>query len=271
MTLHARARFARALRLTGRVFVWAVSALLVLAFAAFLSLNLAPMRREIALRTTSLLAGTFRGSLIVEEIEHISPFEVRLRSARMLDGQGRQTLQVRSVAVQLSAFDIVQSVLWGDGDVEILLREVTVDYVDLSLDDDGTDLPRIARAFEPKEPTEAPRPQESPSRGVAVNGPDVRIRHAWVHGKMAGVPLIDVDADDVRATARVDAASVTARLQRGVLTTRALPRGADLRGKVSAAVMASLDDDAVLELEGRFEGSAGGSTSRIIGEDKFVD
>ena len=74
-----------------------------------------------------------------------------------------------------------KSFLFGKGDLEIEISEVSVDYVDVNVDVDGSGALRLGRAFAPKGAPSTPG-----SRGTSIHIPRLAVQHVWAHGSPQG-------------------------------------------------------------------------------------
>lgn len=173
------------------------------------------------------------------------------------DEQGRPALTVRGVSGRVRYVDLVRS--WMEtGTLRLVVEDAHARSADVSLDDDGGTLPRVARAFvDPTKPAKPGEPTSSapPSFTLLLDG--VVVDHAWVHGSLAGV-LFDADVDQLRAALSLDE-GVRIRIEDADVTERGLPRPA--RGRVRGFV--GIPPRRPLELSGDVVGTFGEATAHV--------
>ena len=252
-------RAARARRALGWVST-ALGTLLVFVGATvagvLLHANHPDARRWIAAEGSRALGGILGGTVTLEHIAHLGLGGVDGVRARVFAPDGRQVLYVDGLRVRLSPLDLARGLLEDSGALSIRLDEVDVDYADVWLDADSEGEILLARAFTPR--AEA-GPAAAPGGGprVAFSAEAVTVAHAWAHGTPPEGIFVDADVERLRASVRVLDDVVTVRVAGLELATRAMPRGADLRGHVSGGLtvpIATLRIDADLV----FAGEAGG-------------
>ena len=173
------------------------------------------------------------------------------------DEQGRPALTVRGVSGRVRYVDLVRSWI-ATGTLRLVVEDAHARSADVSLDDDGGTLPRVARAF--TDPTKPAKPGEPtsgapPSFTLLLDG--VVIDHAWVHGSLAGV-LFDADVDQLRAALSLDG-GVRIRIEDADITERGLPR--PTRGRVRGFI--GIPPHRPLELSGDVDGTFGEATAHV--------
>ncbi|MEO7111937.1 MAG: translocation/assembly module TamB domain-containing protein [Polyangiaceae bacterium] len=252
---------------TLHVIALVVTFALSLVAALFLNLNLPATRRFVASAVTYALGDLFEGKLVIDHIDAIGLGGVRGVRAHVLDDTGQQVIRVGGLNANAWVIGIVKSVVLGSGDIEIQIARVYIDDADVSLDQNGTDV-RIARAFQPKPSTKPPTP--GPSRGVRVQISEVAIAHAWVHGSLAPVPPLDVDANDVRTRVNIAAigqATDDVRVNMGHvhLLSRNAPYNANLDGDAHADVAIPISTAGALAIGGSYHGDIAGIPAHVKG------
>src|SRR5205823_1067027 len=93
-----------------------------------------------------------------------------------------------------------------------------------------------ARAFAPR----APSAPGGGGRDVRLTMPAIAVAHAWVHGKMRGLPAIDADVAELRGALSVEAPRVSIDVTRLTLVTRGMPLDANARGEAAVNVVVPL-------------------------------
>jgi translocation and assembly module TamB len=220
---------------------------------ALLSLELGPVRRFVVARINDALRPSFEGRVTIERVEHLGLGGIRGARVRVDDAAGTQVLLVDGASVRVSPLSTLRSVLLGKGDMVIDLPEVKLAYVDANLDGDGGGALRLAKAFEPKDKTPSP----PPSRKVALRLGRIAMDHAWLHGVPPEAPLVDADLDRLSASAYVGSTQKI-DLDGIELTTRALPRQADVHIAVAAGFAAPAESGADRAGHVNIRGDVGG-------------
>ena len=201
---------------------------------AVLHMGLPPARRLSAEAVNRMLASAFQGQLVIEQVGRFRLGGVDGVHGSMIDTEGRTVLVVDGLSARIRLRALVSSLL-SRGDVKVLLSRVTVDHVEGILVPEEDGVPSVARAFVPRA-TESPSPQEPRvGRGVDVELGDVRLRHAWIHGRTGNL-IVDAEIGDLWGSARIAPSGIHASLGHAALTARApVPREsrADVWGRLS--------------------------------------
>lgn len=255
-----RGRFRRAFVLLGWILGVVVTLAASVVGGAVLHANLPASRRAIASQVGGLFASSLRGTITVERIGRIGVDGADGLTVRVLDPEGRTALFVDGLSARIAIVDLVRSV-FGRGDIRVALRDVVIEFADVSLDTDGAGMPRVARAFEP---TDAP-PSTRPGRGLVLGIERARIEHAWVHGQIEGAPLLDCDVDRQVARIFVDSREARIDLDEAQVDTRAAPRGANLHGSGGAHLRLPSPSGARFALAAAFVGEVGSIPVRAEG------
>lgn len=159
--MSARARFLRILR---RAFFGVLGTPVVLVLLFCVGLSTAPGRR-LALRVTNdALAGRFRGRVVLDEVETLTPWRgaATLRG-RVLDPEGHEVVRIAHAGARIDLARLAFS-LAGSGPIDVALRDVTVDDARVSLATSEGGALAVARAFAPAASSAVP-----PGRGVTFD------------------------------------------------------------------------------------------------------
>ena len=255
-------RARRVLGVFGSVIGLTVTFASATAVGVLVHLDLPATRRLVATTVNEVLAAELMGKVEIEKIGGLGLRGVEGVRVRVRDPDGVQVLYVDDVSVRVKAIDAAKSALFEKGPIRIGVPSASIERADALLDANPAGDLRLAKAFEPKK-KDAPKKDEPPGRGVEVDAPDVRLRHAWVRGTpAASAPPIDADLDDLVGQARIDPKRISADLDRVHLAARRLPRGLDPNGTITAHY-AQGEDDASREVNATFEGTIAGMPATL--------
>jgi translocation and assembly module TamB len=241
--LRAVATAARSLAL-GSIFVSAAISGMVL------HADLPATRRLVASITNDALATLFMGKLAIGEVQELElgrTGHVRIKAVEVFDPEGRRVLHAKGIRARIDVAKLVRSLASGTVP-EVSLDVADVDEADLTLDVDASGALGIARAFaaRPGTTTQPAAPAAESSAGpagaasesVRLAIPTARVAHARVHGNVVA-PLLDADADDVRARVFIRDNRLDVELDELRATVRA-PRAPGQAGDVHARATGGL-------------------------------
>jgi len=219
-----------------RVITGSIAAIVVFVVAwvgaVLLHLGSAPARRIVARELPALLDGAFPGTIRVHALGSLSVYGLSGVDIDLVHPDGALVAKLRGVQVTLDPVRAVKAFL-GAGPIEIPIRSVRLEGLDIDVTTHDGQL-RIADVFD--DPDEPAMPVDPNARDIDVQVREIVVRHGWAHGVIdAGGLLIDADLDDIVASVALDATTTRVTLVHVDLTTRSAPRGADVRGEVSAA------------------------------------
>ncbi|MGH7328122.1 MAG: hypothetical protein ACREJX_07195, partial [Polyangiaceae bacterium] len=241
------------------VLVLALGFVVCLVASALFNLNLPATRRFACRLTTFLLADLFQGKITVEKVDSIGLTGIRGARARVTDDTGAEVIFADGIDANASVLAIVQSAVFGSGDIVVDIRKVTIDSADVALDFDGGNI-RIARAFLPK-----PKPKTStgPGRGVHLELREVAITHSWAHGSLPILPTIVAVADDIRSQLVVMASGqpdddVHLNVGRVHVKSRAAPYNVNADGDAHLNLSVPIAGTPVVTLGGGYHGFLAG-------------
>jgi translocation and assembly module TamB len=251
-----RSRFRRALGWAGKALAALVLVLVAVVVLALAALNTPFARNFIATRVNALLASEFRGTLAIEHIGRIDPFGVAGARVRARDPEGRPVLFADGLNARVDTVRLVRSLIRG-GAIEVEIGLASATHVDLSLDADSRGELLLLRTFALRESVKtAPLPSSPPSVGVRLTISEAALRHAWVHGRPPGAPLLDVEVRDAAGSVFMDPNRMEIVVSRCQVEGRGLPEGANPRGEVAGRIFLPTGKNSVFA--GQFHGDVGG-------------
>ncbi len=237
----------------------AVALGLLLAFAVslvvcvLLNLNAPAMRRLAVRELNAALAPQFKGAITVSRLGGLSIFGVEGVDATVTAVDGSRVILVRGAAARIAPLAILESVLFGKGDMHIGAA-IAVDALDVTLDSEPDGSLKLVRAFDPRTPSPPP---EAGARGTAIDLGDVSAKHIWVHGVIAGVPPIDADVDALQGAfwsatnlTKLDVAHLD-------LAARGLPEGVTPHAAVAARLAMPSATGTSMEVHATLNGGVG--------------
>jgi translocation and assembly module TamB len=229
-------RFARR---AARVITVAVAGLLLFvltALAGVLVFIETPPGRKLAVSEVNrVLAPSFRGRFEIRRLGALGPFGVSGADATLYDPDGNAVLSVRGVRVQLATWGLVHSLLFGKREpLTVVLRELSMDELDLRLDSDPSGQLVLLDALAPKSPSGPPDPN---ARGLRLEITKAVLGHGWAHGTMTGAPPLDVALDGLRGSFTYAPDAMQATITKLALSARRIANGADFAGSLAARVV----------------------------------
>jgi translocation and assembly module TamB len=214
-----------------------------------------PSAHSFAIReVNTLLAPQFKGQIHIDRLRRLSIFGVNGLDATVTAIDGTRVLVAKGVAVKIAPFAVVRSVLFGKGDMQIGAESIVIDGVEANLDSEPDGSLKLVAAFDPRTPSPPPKPG---ARGSAIDLRDVLMRHAWVHGIIAGVPPIDADVDALHGALLLTPKVTHLDLPHLIVAARALPRGVMPRGVVAAHLAMPSATGTSMGVQGSFDGGIG--------------
>ncbi len=234
-----------------------------------LHMGLPPARRLVATTVDSLLTGTFRGKLQIVELARLQGNGIDGGVLTLRDPDGRTVAIVRGVRARIALPTLLASLL-SSGDLRVRVTDLSIDSIDLLLAQAPDGALSIAEAFQPA--TLGPPPPPTKSKGLDLSLPRISLGHAWVHGGMSPLAVIDADLDDARASFDMTPDGMSVDLRQVRVVTRAMPKGADL-GLLVKAKLAIPSDPDKMTASGTIAGTVGGIDVQMAGtvDGKRVD
>lgn len=269
---HSRAR--RVLGVLGRIVGIGVVFVSAASTAAILHVDVPAARRLVATQATGILKSAFAGEIRIERIGHLDFDGIDGVNVRIRDPEGVAVLNADGVRVRVAGWAAARSALFGKGPIVVDASAVSIEHVEANLDANANKQLRLAATFASRTPSSPEDPNAPRGRGVIVEAPNVRLRHAWVHGTPPDALLIDADVSDLCGRAHVDPSIVVrAELERVGFVTRSLPRGADPSGVASGAFVMPAANGQGFDVRAIFEGAVGGIPTTAFGrlDDRRLD
>jgi translocation and assembly module TamB len=247
-------RFLRPLGVVCTVLGTALTFAVAMAAGVLLHLDL-PVARQFAARAlSSALWAQFKGTITLERVGVLHLDRVGGLDVRILAADGTSLIAARGVRARIHPIAFVKSVLRGAGDLDVGVFDIDVQFLDVCLDATEAGplkLQNALRLSDPSKPTGGGRP-------LRLAFDEVTVRHAFVHGQMKGVPLIDADLEGLRGTVKVDPSGVAVDVTRVALVARRMPQGANPRGTIEAHVQVPSKTGHSFGLGAAFNGDIGG-------------
>ena len=230
--------------------------LVVLPPALLVALRFEAPRAFVARKLDTALASLFRGRLRIAVLERVDLGGVRVTGS-IEDPAGRSVIRFQSVTVRASVPALLVSVIRGGGTPgAIQIDEVRIPHSEVTLVDGPDGIPTIAHAFDPRTPSAPTSGPSTPPPTLTVS--DLRIDHAWVHGRVGSSPLLDAELSRASATLGLDPKTFHVELTDSRLVSRLEPYALDPRGKVVGALRVPFSTDP-LSMKVTFEGDAAGT------------
>ncbi len=220
-----------------------------------------PARRLASAVVSEILAGTFRGKLDVVRVGGLQANGVDGAVATLSVADGHRLALLEGVRARITLFPLFASLLSG-GDLRIHVTDLSIDHIDVLLGEDPDGSLTRANAYQPAEAGPPPPPKNS--SGLDLSLGRVRLNHAWIHGGMKALPLIDVDLDGLDGSVGLtpDETSVDLRALR--VGTRSMPSGADVVASLEGHLKMPKEADR-MTAAGRLAGAVGGIAVRANG------
>ncbi|MFT3776185.1 MAG: translocation/assembly module TamB domain-containing protein [Minicystis sp.] len=228
----------------GAVFVLAAAG------AVIVHLNLAAPKRLVTARVNDMLAGTFQGKITVQRVGKLGLTRLGGVDAEVLDPEGKRVLDIHGLNVGFGTFALLRS-LPGSGPLVVRIPELGVDGAEAVVEQDENGEIGIQRAFASR----APQTNE-PSRGTDLQVSRIRLGHAWVHGHLQSVPVLDADLVDLAGSLASAPKGSEVEVQNLLLRARGLG-GVNPEGVVTARATLPADPEADKEVRARYDGRVG--------------
>ena len=248
-----RVRWRSVARLLARLLAGSVVVLLAVPVLLLGALRLSSARAVLAKEVDGALAGLFRGRLHVREVRRVDLGGVSA-SGTVDDAAGHEVLRFEGVTAQLSVPRLLWELARGHGVPEAIVFEVVrLEHAEVRLIDDGTGVPTLAAAFDPR--TKG-APGGEPAPRVLIRR--IELGHAWVHGRLGTAPLIDADVSALGASLALERTAFQLEVASGRLTARLAPYSLDPAGSIEGRLHVPLGPGA-LDAQLRFRGTVAGT------------
>jgi translocation and assembly module TamB len=218
-------------------------------------------RRTVAKHVNDLLAPSFKGSIHIDSLGGLGLWGVSGANVTISDPTKRPVLVVKGARVTIATWKILHSVLFEKKTpMDILLRDVSIDDVDVRLDTDADGNLDLVDAFASTAP---PSPPDPSARGLLLEIPHIALKHAWGHGQMAGAPAIDADLTGLAAALTVAPDDLVGDVSHVKLLARKVANGADVGGELRAHVRLPFAPGATPSGSAAWRGSVGGIANSL--------
>ncbi len=206
--------------------------------SAALHLDLPAPRRFIGAQVNKILAGALPGTITLQRVGSLKLDRIAGVDARVFDPEGRLVLDVHGLSARFETMSLLRSLVGGDALI-VRVSEATIDAVEVVLEEDATGELGLVRAFVSSEPSTG-----GPSTSVEVTIDAIQIRHAWAHGQLAALPVLDADLKELRGAFASTSDTTVIDLKSVAIEARGLA-GLSPRGEVTGhATIPANDDDA---------------------------
>lgn len=220
---------------------------------ALLHAGLPPARRLVLAQVNRLIEGTFEGEIVVRRIGALGLAGFEGVDAEVLDPEGHRALLIQDASARLGAVTALRSLV-GGGRLVLRVPELGIGSVEVVIAEDEAGTLSIQKAFEPRGP--APPRREGASRGVEIAVPDIRVRHVWVHGRTASVPLVDADLEGLLASFGSTPDATEIGVEHVRVRGRGLP-GLNPEGVVAGRASLPSEPEGDARVSAQFEGRVG--------------
>jgi translocation and assembly module TamB len=219
-----REKLGRIARVLGKVLVGLLLLIVLLPVLTLAALRFEAVRSRVAAGVDSALSSSFRGRVRIDAIHWVDLTRVAAR-ARVEDASGRTVVRADGLEARVFWPALVFGVLSGSEPLRIELDEVSLLHAELKLIDDGSGVPTIASAFDPRTPSNSPG---GPAPRVSIG--KITAKHVWVHGALAGAPPLDADVSSLELSLHFDERALELPVNHAELVARGLPNQLDPRG-----------------------------------------
>jgi translocation and assembly module TamB len=244
---------------TAAVFLTAVSA------GAALHLDAPAVRRAVMRQVDAALASTFAGRVIIERVGTLGASGAGGIDVTVEDPSGRPVIVLQGARARITTLATIASLVRG-GEIVVELSDVAATRADVDLDADETGALRIARAFEPRSPSDG-----QPGRGARVVLSNAQVDHVRIHGQPSGSPPIDANVDDLVGSLHLGAGALAIDLTRATVAGVPVPGSARAIGTLAGHVAVPSPKGRTLGLQASWEGTVGkiaeSATATLDGED----
>lgn len=177
-----------------------------LVFSIVVHLDLAPTRRVARCIVNVVLGSTFKGKIVVGELDHLSLTGISVRSATALDPRGAEVGRLDGIRVRADVVGIVGSALGGRLAVNVSL--IHIDHADVSLarsPSGGLGLAEVFQAAHPK-------PSKPDAVSPLVTLSRIELDHGWAHGEVTPSTAVDADVRGAVASVLLDSSGMTVKV-----------------------------------------------------------
>jgi hypothetical protein len=213
----------------GLVFLFATAGSLLL------HLDLPRSRRVLAHVIEHQLDATFRGSFSIGSVKHVGPRSVAVSGAVVRDPEGRVTLTVAELSVELDLIELVRRVVFGGPKITLEIEHAYATRAEGHWwTHPETGKPSIFDAFATRPSTSS---STDPGRDVRIAIRSIELNRGFARGAPPGLPTLELEISQVRGFVLITSAGGEVSLGRFGVVARGLG-GADARGVVSLRLRA---------------------------------
>jgi translocation and assembly module TamB len=173
-----------------------------LVVSVLVHLDLGPTRRVAQSIANQILGSTFKGKIVVGEIDRLNLHGITLRSATAYDPAGLEVARLEGVYADTEVLGIVKSALTGGLRVDVPI--IHIDSADVALEGGEGGL-GIAQTFLLRKPGPPPPPNAIPP---IVTLSRIEIDHVGAHGAIAPPTRVDADLHYVVGSVHVSGEGV---------------------------------------------------------------
>ncbi len=224
--------------------------IVALAAGVILHLGLSAPHRFVQIRVNEVLATSFRGTVEILRYGRIRLGRIDGIEAEVKDPDGERVLYADGASVRIDVSSLLRS-FFSKGALLVPIDEVVVDAGEVILDEDHTGAYRLARAFEPREPS------KEGGRPVEISIDEVELRHVWAHGRPTEAAVVDADLMMITGSFQKSETATLIDIVSATVQGRGNP-GLDPSGTVTGSLRLPPDGAGDLDAEARFAGSLGG-------------
>jgi translocation and assembly module TamB len=254
----APGRVRRALVAIGKAAGLGVVFTFAAAGSVLLHLGLPAPRRFAAAQVNTILATTFKGRVEVLRVGTLHLGRIEGIDAQVFDPEGQRVLVLHSVNAQLEPVSLIRSLFVGDKLI-VRIPRLIIGGAEVVLEQNAAGDIGLQRAFDSRTPDTG-----QPSRGIDVVIPDIHLGHAWVHGHLAAVPVLDADIDDLGGAFTSTPKTTDVQIERLLVHGRGL-LGMDLQGAVAGSASLPADPQGPTRAKAHYDGKLGDVPLRAEG------
>ncbi|APR88204.1 Hypothetical protein A7982_13553 [Minicystis rosea] len=193
-------RFRRVLGTMGAVMGLTAVFVSALVVSVAVHLDLAPTRRVVRTVANGILGTTFKGKLVLGEIDRLSLRGLSVRSVAALDPRGVEVVRIDGLRADTDVIAIAKSALFGGGSIRVPVPLIHIDRVDVGLEPGEAGGPTIADTFLLRNPS--PSAPGGPPPRVTLDR--IEVDRITAHGAVAPKTPLDAELAHVVGSVRVD-------------------------------------------------------------------
>jgi translocation and assembly module TamB len=228
----ARGGWTRAL---GRVAAIAALVVVGVALTLLAVLDTPWVRRLAVSEANHALANALQGRIELESLGELSPFGIGRADVTVFDPQGKEVLKAQSIRVRLATWTALRSLLFDHGPIDVVIPELSVERLDVRLDEDARGQLGIANAFGPKSAPTAP--STKPGRGVRLTLSRIAVARVVARGNVTGSEPLDAGIDAFVGAVIYAPDALEASITNAAVAARRLGGAIDVSGSLQGHVL----------------------------------